>query len=377
MVLRSRIAGAAIASLALFGCGDDDGGAADAGPPIDGTPAPDAVELDADVANCEADHRESRDRTNDPFDDDGTAESTGLMLTPGGEPFTVCGEIDPASAGPVIADSDAYSFEVTGNNAANVRIELVAPGAAELASLSLGLYQAGEGPPVQLADVAFKNGYAMIAGLALDPGDYWIGAAAGAPAPADPVVYSIQVAHNTFSCAAAAGAPTDTEGGDGPGDRGNDVVAIDYSAESPTLTASVADAPEATGITLEPDVIAHIRGESADIASDGDDYLDRDAYLVTTGATTTELEVRLTWPDPAGEDAVDLDVYLFAAGDPTIDYSERFGAVAGDAADETFTINVDPDTTYWLWTGAFDDSAQGGATLLPVTYDLTLCPRAH
>lgn len=371
----SMLARCAAAALLLSACGGDDGDASDAGPGTDGAAPIDAVTTDASIVDCAADHQERGDGQNDPITGDGAAEATELLLSASGEPFTVCGQIDPAHSVGSIADGDAFAFELTGNNPSSIRIEMVAPGGADLDGLALRLYEAGEGPPVERAKGVFRNGYALVAGLSLEPGLYWLGVTAGLPLPDAPVGYTITVSRNEYTCAADGGAPDFTEAGDGAG-RGNDMVTILYPAP-PAATASGADDAEATGETLAAGEVVHLRGISAALASDGDSYLDRDTFLIATGADTTELEVRLTWPDPIGEDAADLDLYLFAAGALDEEFSGRLGAVAGDQDDETFTINVDPSRSYWLWVGAFDDTDSGGGGALPETYDVTLCAREH
>jgi hypothetical protein len=367
----STLARLAAATLLLSACGGDDDGASDAGAGTDGAPRIDADTTDASIVDCAADYRERGDAHNNPVAEGGSAEVTGLAVTSSSAPFTMCGQIDPAHASAVVADADAYAFELGANAATVVRIEMVAPDGADLDGLALRLYEAGEGPPVERAKGVFRNGYALIAGVTLQPGLYWVGVSAGLPAPDAPVGYTLTVSRDALACAAASGDPDHLETADGAG-RGNDVVAITYE-DPPALTASGIDAPESTGETLEPDQKVHLRGTSAALGSDGDSYLDRDTFLVATGTGTTELELRLRWPD--GD--VDLDLYLFSAGD-LVQFNPTIPAVvAGESKDEVFTVNVVPDESYWVWVGAYDNTGQDGGTDLPVTYDVTLCPRAH
>lgn len=348
--------------------------ATDAGPPRDGLPAPDVPSLDGAVVDCTGDHRESADHTNDPITvDNDSAEGTSFTLSDGAQPFTVCGQIDPAQANDVVVDGDVYQFTVGGSDPVNVRIEMTSPDGLLAHDLTLGLYRVDDGPS-PVAKGVFRNDYAIVAGMTLTPGTYWVSAVAFAPAPAGPVGYSIQIGIDAFSCASDDGAPDYTESGDGAQSRGNDVVALHYP--NPPALTSAGDSPESTGLVLMPGAVYHLRGTSADIDSDGDNYLDRDTYQLATGAATTELQVRLTWhPDDTPD--VDLDTYLFAAGAPSTDYSLGLGTTVDDRTDEVFTINVNPSSSYWLWTGAFDELSQGGDSDLPVTYDVTLCPRTH
>ena len=372
---RRLLAAAVLALLSAACSGGDDGASPDGGTSGDGgptTPDPDAGP-GGPVVDCSADHQESAEATNDPVTvAGGSAEATGLQLGPDSAPFTLCGQIDPEQASQRSVDADYYRFEVRGNGPVNVRITLRAA-VAETGALALHLYQVDEGIPVFLADGPLRLGRALVAGLELEPGTYWVAALGRYPLPDDVIPYAVQIERNTLSCPAAAGDPDHTEAADGASSRGNDVVSILYPAFE--LTGSGTDQPEPTGLVLDgaaEQPARHLRGVSADVGSDGDDYLDRDSYLVTAGAATTELEVRLAWPD--GD--VDLDVFLFAAGDPGSDVSGGLGTTIGEQRDEVFTVTVLPGQAYWLWVGAFDDRAAGGATALPVGYDLTLCPRA-
>ncbi len=360
---------AAALALAVAGaCGGDDSGAADAGAGQDATLA-DASSRDAAIVDCSGDHRESAEDTNDPFSSgDGSAERTGLTLAPGDAGFWVCGQLDPTQAAGKVADYDAYEFTVDGDDPINIRVELLASDAAKTI-ISLDLYRVDDGPPVQVASVPFRNGYALISGLEVEPGTYWVSAAALPPEPDAPIGYAVLVSENLLACA-AAGPPMDhPEAGDGDLSRGNDTVQIDLP-DPPALTEDKMDVPEETALVLEPDTIAHLRGQSDAIVSAGDSYLDRDTYVITTGATTSELEVRVSWPDGM----VDLDVNLFAAGAPENSFSGDLGKESGPDRDELMTLNVDPDHGYWLWVGAYDG---GGKLALPVVYDITLCPRVH
>jgi hypothetical protein len=349
---------------------------------VDGAPPVDALLRDASVVDCAADHRESADRTNDPLTlNDGAVEKTNLSLAHGGDPFTICGQIDPAQANTQVTDGDYYEFTVGGSRAVNVRIEMSAPDGAPTDPVWLELYDASGGPaePIELATGLFRNDYAIVAGALLDPGTYWVSAVGFFPLPDDPVVYGIRVEENPFSCVTATGTADYTEQGDDVDSRGNDMVAIHYPM-APAATADAGDSPETTGITTQAGTVYHLHGTSALVVSAGDSYLDRDTFQFHTGPASTELEARLTWERDADPD-VDMDLYLFAASDPSKNYGPgpgggSLGATVSDTADEAFTVNVDPGTTYWLWVGAFNDTPTGDHDL-PRDYDLTLCPRDH
>ncbi len=360
---------AAALALACGGaCGGDDGGEPDAGPGQDASLI-DASSRDAAVVDCSGDHRESAEDTNDPFSSgNGSAERTGLTLD-SGEGFWLCGQLDPGQASGDVADYDAYEFTVEAGDPVVLRVELVASDVGET-PVELDLFRIEDGPVEEVAtDVPFRNGYALLAGLVAQPGRYWVSAKARPPAPGAPLGYAIRVSEDLLTCAPAGPPVAYAEAADGDLSRGNDTVQI-HLPDSRALTDDEMDAPEPTELVLEPDAALLVRGESDAVESAGDSYLDRDTFLLATGATTSELEVRLTWPDGMG----DLDINLFAAGDPETAYSGLLGTQPGLKRDEVMTLNVDPGRDYWLWVGAYDG---GGMQAMPVAYDITLCPRVH
>jgi hypothetical protein len=360
-----RLSAALAVSLAAA-CGSDDAG--DSGPPLDAAAPSDAFLSDAAVVDCDGDHRESRDRTNDPLTvEGGEAEATGFILRGSSDPFEVCGQIDPAQASDTVADGDYYEFTIGGDAPLEVRLELRAPDGQTASDLEIDLHQVDEGTPVFVARGPFRASgrYGLIAGIPLQPGTYWVNAVAFNPPPEAPVLYAISIQRDAMACPRQE--PSYMEQSDGTG-RGNDMVAIDHP-DPPELT-SASDMPESTGLELaELSGSVAVQGASVlPVEPGGDSYLDRDSYLIRTGPETNELEVRLNWPN--GD--VDLDAYLFAAGDPSTDYSVGLGATVGEVDDERFTVSVDPDRNYWLWVGAYQDG-----TGLPISYSATLCPRTN
>jgi len=348
-------------------CGSDDGSGGDSGPPLDAAAPNDAFLSDAQVVDCQGDHRESRDGTNDPITvESDEAEPTGYVLRGNSEPFSLCGQIDPAQANETVVDGDYYEFTVGGTTPVDVRIELTAPDGQAATDLAIDLHRVEEGTPVFVAHGPFRSDFGLIAGIPLEPGVYWVNAVAFHPAPQDPVLYSISIARDMLACPRQE--PSDyTEAGDGTG-RGNDMVTI-HQPDPPELTATSMDSPEMTGIHLsQAGGPVGVQGVSAAVGSDDDSYLDRDTFLMRTGPDTNEVEVRLSWQ--SGD--VDLDVYLFGAGDPENDYSIGLGAKVNKIEDERFTVSVDPDRNYWFWVGAYQDG-----TGLPVGYNLTVCPRSN
>jgi hypothetical protein len=367
----ARLSAALLLAWAVA-CGGDDDGPEDGGPIPDGGPVGDAGAPDAAVVDCSGDHRESAEASNNPFSETGAAERTGLGLAAEGAGFWVCGQLDPAQAIDQVADYDAFEFTIDGNRAVNLRIEMVASQAIG-ADLELDLYRVDNGPAQEVATgIPVRNGVALIAGLIAPPGRYWVSAAAWRPPDLEgPVGYAIRVRENQDTCPAAMQMADYLEAGDGPDSIGNDTVQIHLPSPPPVLTEAE-DAPEPTKLTLEPDAVLFMTGESGAVETDADSYLDRDTYLITTGATTGEVELRLKWPN----DVADLDVHLFAAGDPAIDYSNELGAEAGLIRDELMTLNVDAGTDYWLWIGAYDDP-DDETPVAAVDYEVTLCPRTY
>jgi hypothetical protein len=354
-----------LAALGVSACGSDDGGGNDDGATTDAAAPTDALLSDASVVDCQGDYRESHDRTNDPVTvENGAAEVTGFVLRGGSDPFTVCGQIDPAQSNASVTDGDYFEFTVGGTSAVSVRIELTAPDGDQASGLAIDLHRVEEGTPIFVASGPYRTDYGLIAGIPLEPGTYWVNAVAFDPAPENPVLYTISIHRDTLACPRLDD-PTYPESSDGAG-RGNDMVAIDHP-DPPELTVAD-DTPEMTGIELDPLTgPVSLQGVSADLASTGDSYLDRDSYLIRTGPDTNEIEVRLSWLN----DDDDLDVYLFAPGPSLEDYSVGLGAGVGTMDDERFTVSVDPGRNYWLWVGAYQSGS--GA----VEYNATVCPRSH
>jgi hypothetical protein len=157
------------------------------------------------------------------------------------------------------------------------------------------------------------------------------------------------------------------EASDGGSDNGNDVIDYNSTSNTPsTLSASGTDTAEVTGITAEPATSYRITGSSADV-DPADDYEDRDTFAFTTGATTTQMSVRLDWASTT----MDLDYRVYpaiASGDPL----SIVGGLDESLSEEEFeTFAVKPNTTYWLWIAAED-----GATGQPSPYAATLCGEA-
>ena len=145
------------------------------------------------------------------------------------------------------------------------------------------------------------------------------------------------------------------------GHRANDVVAVSNRGVPFRALTVANDEPDTRGLVVS-DHPLRLDGLSANVVSTGDDYADRDTFLIAMGGRTNELAIRLDWPgDPA-----DLDVLLFPAGEVE---EIAAGVVEATAADELVVTAVAPSSSYWLWVGA----RKTVSTDLPTTYSLSLC----
>ncbi|MCP3978886.1 MAG: choice-of-anchor D domain-containing protein [bacterium] len=153
----------------------------------------------------------------------------------------------------------------------------------------------------------------------------------------------------------------------GAGHRANDVFVVFFTGF--ILPTPVADSPEATGLVATLGSTLHIRGNTADIGSDQDFYLDRDSYSITTGPGVERLKIRLNWPD--GD--VDMDLMLVKP-DGT---EPEFLDFVDTREDEFGTLVVEPETEYIVWAATWDDRAIGGDTDLPLDYDISICAQAN
>ncbi len=331
--------------------------------------APDAAAIDASsgldsaVAACAADHVERINRENDVAAG-GEVEPTGLELPASDPTATICGEL--ATAEP--ADVDYYLFGVIGDDSVPLRVELRAAG--EDASVDVQLFRVLATGGIGLAGAGrLRGGVAVIATGPVAPGNYVLSVSARQQ-PAATLGYTLSILENDRRCAREPlmAADGETEEGDAAS-RANDTVEISFLPTARFALTAAADAPEMLGVLPEGQR-AQFSGASADLAPDGDDYRDRDTFELTTDATTGELEIRLSWTHDSA--APDLDLFVFSDGQPDDELSFGFGSLAGGTSDELVTLTVLPDTTYWIWVGAF--AGAGGE--LPEPYELTICPRA-
>lgn len=320
----------------------------------------DAPAPDASVSPCE--YTETSDSTNDPSGDPDTAapESTGLVV--GGAPHTLCGTIDTGHyrAETQTVDSDAYRFTTDRDGTVIVRFA-GAPGAAAPSELSVFVFATGDGGGLLFGATSSPavpdHGVFLVA---LPAGTYDVVVTARSPQDlAAGFGYALQIAPDSPTRCAVPATADYREAGDGGGSD-NDVIAIDFDRDPATqLTANASDLAEPTGLVIGSAAAARISGSSA--AEDAEDaYMDRDTYLIRTGATTGELTLRLDWT----ELQANLDDFVFPA-----DQTTALGfSLHTEGNEEYNAIAVQPDTAYWIWVGGHDGSAN-----LPAAYDLTIC----
>lgn len=352
MPSRRPVVLAVVAALLVSGCG---GGDDDASPDAF-TPAADGGGGDAGPQpGC--DHVEQADG-----DNDGAGEPSGLSVGPGR--VTICGSIRAGEPGGDFVDVDRYQIAIEDDR--GVAVRLVSAGGGALGLLGVEL-QLGDGETSAGRGLFVGDHLVFTARVA--PGTYELVVfAAGNDALPLDVGYRLELVGDDLDarCVRLTGAAAYTEQLDGPEHTGNDVVEVRWG-DAPTLTDALDDAPEPTAIVLSAAMDYRLSGALG--ASDiGDDYGDRDTYLVLTGNQTNQLDVRVTWQ---GE-AADLDVIVFATADPEAPLDLAAGATAAKGGDELMTTAVLPSTAYWVWVGAYD-----GSTGQPIAYDATLCARRH
>ena len=319
---------------------------------VDAPPGDDAA-IDAAPATCN--FTEAADATNNTSP---TAEAT--MLAFGAAKTTICGTIDnghfEANNGRV--DVDTYKVAVSADT--DVLVHLTGAG---IEALQRVVIQVGS-TAGQQRNLAVVEGDHATLSARLPAGEYVFAVSAFAAADVTagvPYTLTIVADAPATRCAKATAAADFTEANDGVAHNGNDMITYDGAANPETdITTSPADSPEPTNLTLAAGTSYRLTGSSAAV-DPPDDYEDRDTFAFTTGATTTQLTIRLNWTATT----VDFDYRVFPAN-MTLSVT---GALASSPVEDEFqTFAVEPNTMYWLWVGAYD-----GATGQPTTYDATLC----
>lgn len=329
------------------------GGEADR--PVDAAPTP-----DASPPPCA--YTEKTDAANDP-----AAEPTGLTV--GSKPLTLCGTINTGHFHTDTNTVDVDAYRVTSDGTSNlvVRFSGSSGSAASAANVDFSVFVFNTDEHPTLLSGGHNNAIVHDHGaflISLPAGTYDVVVTASNSADLTaPFDYKVQIAPDGPTRCPAVSAPAAyAEAADGTGGN-NDVVALDFDFDpAAQLTAASADAPEATGLTIDGLTPIRITGTSANEDAE-DDYMDRDTYLIQTGAATSELTLRLDWADPQNN----LDYFVFPAGQ-----TQALGAGTHFEGHEEYdVVPVEPDTKYWIWVGSHD-----GSTGLPATYDLTICGAA-
>jgi len=328
----------------------------------DAAPAPDAAMPDAGPPRCG--YTEKSDATNDP-----TAASTGgpraepTMLTVGAKPQTLCGTINTGHFNADTQTVDADAYRVTSDGTTNLVVRFFgSPGASAMVDFSVFVFDTAEIPTLLFG--GSNNSIVRDHGAflhALPAGMYDIVVTVhNATDLAALFDYTVQLAPDgPMRCPAVTAPASYTEAADGTG-ADNDVLAVDFDLDPAfQLTANTADVAEPTGLTIDGLKPIRIAGSSANEDAE-DDYMDRDTYLVRTGAMTNELTLRLNWADAQ----TNLDYIVLPAGK-----TEELGDSSSLEGNEEYNVvAVQPDTSYWIWVASHD-----GSTGLPAAYDLTIC----
>ena len=313
------------------------------------------VQLDAPVVpGCG--YSESADATNNTSP---TAEATGVAFTTAS---SICGTVNNGHfTSGAIVDIDTYKFSVTADS--DLLVHLTGTG---LETLGRVVIQVGSTAGMQRNLGIFEGDHGTVS-VRLPVGEYVVavtGLSGADIAAGVPYRLALVADAPAARCAKVTAAATFTEANDGAGNIGNDMITIDEAANPTTkLTVSTADNPEPTGLTTAAGMKYRLAGSSGNV-DPADDYEDRDTFAFTTGATTNQLSVRINWASTAA----DFDFKVF----PVANVLSVTGGLASSLVEDEFqTFAVKPNTTYWLWIGAYD-----GATGQPTLYDATLCADA-
>ena len=343
----------ALASLGLLACcGDNDHPGTTDAPPIDAVDAaPDAF--------VDCNYNEQHDTTNDYLAVPNAIEESGIMFK-SGETRTICGTVNIGHFDAGQGSIDIDNFGVTFANDADVVVRLT--GNAQNLN-SVGVFSVNDAGDATGGN--FYLGNHAVFSHHFTAGHYQFSVEAYGDADATAAVpYKVRITTDnpTMRCPDVTAAASYTEAADGATNDGNDVVAIDYSANPFIVLTAAADAPEPTNLVLAPGNY-RITGNSASVAGSGS-YFDRDDYLVTSGPTTNELAIRLK----PGSAQANMDYFLFEENRVTV-LNEFASASAPIGQEEFATFAVNPNSKYWLWIGKANADSANVAT----TYDASVC----
>jgi hypothetical protein len=226
-------------------------------------PRTDDAPADAPPSGC--DYTEQHDATNDDVSDPpGTPEQTGLTA---GARTVVCGNFEHTHFdGDITADIDGYVLSVPSET--DVLVRLHGAGAEAIEYAGVDVY--GGATFGTLVGSATFYGDHGVAALHLPAGSYELAAfALSSAALSSTIAYELEVTTDTPATRCpevASGGYAETH--DGADSTDNDVVTIPDGAP-PALTASATDAPEPTGLTLEPGATRGRRHDDGSVRGQG------------------------------------------------------------------------------------------------------------
>jgi hypothetical protein len=284
-----------------------------------------------------------------------TGEPVGAI--PVDAPFVICGQIDPNFQNPTV-DSDAFQISFATLASSTVRIFISDP-------TGLTRVDAGTNDAAQTQTFGFGRNqgdhlaYILPHPMAIDYVTF-VNAQATAATTA-PIPYKIVITPGgSASCPAITGAPAYSEAHDGATNTDNDIFTRDSLRFR--YTASPADVAEPTALTPAATPL-RISGNAAAVTS-VDLFADRDTFAITTGATTNELAIRLTWPD------ANRFMWLGAfVPNEIVQPQNEAPPVAENNRDGIILLAVEPDKPYFVFAGAL----KGAGNLPAMDYDLAIC----
>ena len=296
-------------------------------------------------------YTEASDTTNDQ-----TAEATGLSLS--GPMHAICGDFSANHFDSTLHSADDDRYRVTVTAPTPVLIDVTVQDSAHmLTGTTLRFWSIGAQPQlvgIATYDPTLADHGAFLITLPTGTYDMVISADAAAALPAGGITYRIRFAPMP-ACDETADPATYSEANDAAG--ANDTVAVDFSKD-PSFTRITGSSPEATAIVADP-TTAHSIAGMLDATAHTDQYLDRDAYELTTDSNTNELAIRVTWPSTTS----DVDYVIFEADTMKPVVASN---LSSDTGPELAMFAVKPSTKYWLWIGDFTGSTA-------TSYRATVC----
>jgi hypothetical protein len=354
---------------AAVGCGDNHHNNMDGGI-INDANKPDAA-VDASIpqdAFVECNYTEQDDSTND-FNVNNGIEQTGLHFKPG-DTRTICGNVNNGQFGSdgVVGTIDVDNYGITLDADSDVLVTLTPP--PNTSSTPLGLISSVEliaysDQTQETVQVGYFETDHAVYSAHLPAGTYELAVdVTDNQDAAMTLPYEMRITTDDpdTRCAQLTGTATYTEANDGASNTANNVIDIDSTGV--TLLGAGENQPEPTGLAVLDAQNYLFDGSSASEAAIGD-YYDMDTYLISSGANTNQLSVRVDW----ATSGVDLDLYVIPATHtlPILTSAAESASGLGEAG----VTAVTPNTPYWISIGA----ATADTTMadLPITYGITVC----